>query len=185
MNASPETAHPTFWNRWRIARWATLAILLLIPLGMMQVVDGWNWTFGSFVAVGVVFTTIGLLYELAERLSASRAYRVGAGLVLVASLMMVWSTIVRDDGNGVGFFLILMTIGVGAFATSFRAAGLARTMLGVALMQALLGMLIATAPVTAAVPGEPERMLLYCGFFTALWLVAAGLFHTAARAEAS
>ena len=27
------------WNGWRIARWSAVAILLLVPLGMMQVVE--------------------------------------------------------------------------------------------------------------------------------------------------
>jgi hypothetical protein len=35
--------------------------------------------------------------------SGSRTYRAGVGVALVTSFLTVWSTIVRDDGNGIGF----------------------------------------------------------------------------------
>ena len=62
-------------------------------------------------------------------------------------------------------------------------AGMARTMLGVAVMQALLGVATATAPVTAAVPDGSLRALLFSGVFAALWLVSAACFRGAARKD--
>src|SRR3954462_3823311 len=85
----------------------------------------------------------------------SGTYRAGAAVAVVTSLLTVWTTVVRDDGNGFGFFMLVMAAVVGAFSAWFRAAGLARAMVGVAVMQALLGIAIATAPVTANVPGGP------------------------------
>ncbi|MGQ0660578.1 hypothetical protein [Sphingosinicella sp.] len=93
------------------------------------------------------------------------------------------TTIVRDDGNGIGFFLLIMAAAVGAFAAWFGAAGMARTMLGVAIMQALLGLAIATAPVTASVPDGPSRALLFSGFFAVLWLISAACFRVAVKRE--
>jgi len=93
----------------------------------------------------------------------------------------VWTTIVRDDGNGIGFFMIIMAVAVGWFAAGFRAAGMARTMAGVALMQAAVGTLIATAPITQAVPGESAKALLFSGFFVLLWLVSSAFFRAAAK----
>jgi hypothetical protein len=55
-------------------------------------------------------------------------------------------------------------------SASFQPAGMARTMLGVAIMQALLGVLIATAPSTADMPNGSLKALLFSGFFAALWL---------------
>ena len=68
----------------------------------------------------------------------------------------MWTTIVRDDGNGIGFFMVIMAAVVGWFAAGFRPAGMARAMFGVAVMQAMVGMLIATAPITASIPSWVE-----------------------------
>jgi hypothetical protein len=58
---------------------------------------------------------------------------------------------------------------------------MARTMLGVAIMQALLGVAIATAPVTANSSDGPLKALLFNGFFAALWLMSAAFFRVAYR----
>jgi hypothetical protein len=121
--------------------------------------------------------------ESSERASGSRAYRTGAAVALVTSFLTVWTTIVRDDGTGIGFFLLIMAAGVGAFAAWFQPAGMARTMLGVAIMQLLLGVAIATAPVTARMPNGSFKALLFSAAFAALWLVSALFFWIAARAD--
>lgn len=109
------------------------------------------------------------------------AYRAGVAVAALASFLTVWTTIVRDDGNGIGFFMVIMAVAVGWFAAGFRAAGMARTMAGVAVMQAAVGALVATAPDTANVPGESMRALLFSGFFVLLWLVSGACFRAAAR----
>ena len=110
-------------------------------------------------------------------------YRAGVAVVLVTSLLTVWTTIVRDDGNGIGFFLLIMAAAVGAFAAWFRAAGMARTMLGVAIMQALLAVAIATAPSTGSLPDGGFRLLMFSGILAGLWLASAALFRAAAKSE--
>ena len=109
------------------------------------------------------------------------AYRAGVGIAIVASFLTVWTTIVRDDGTGIGYFMVIMAAGVGAFAAWFRAAGMARTMLGVTVMQVCLGALIATAPVTASMPGGAPKVILFNAFFTALWLISAAFFHASSK----
>jgi hypothetical protein len=123
--------------------------------------------------------------SLSQRTSTGgfRAYRVGVAIAIATAFLTVWTTIVRDDGNGIGFFLLIMAAAVGGFSAWFRPAGMARTMLGVAIMQVLLGSLIATAPSTAALPDGPSRTLLFSGVFAALWLVSAAFFFAAARVE--
>jgi hypothetical protein len=111
--------------------------------------------------------------------SGSGGYRAGVAVAAVAAFLIVWTTIVRDDGNAIGFFMVIMAVAVGWFAAGFRSAGMARTMLGVAVMQAAVGSLIATAPVTANVPGESVRALIYSGFFTVLWLISGAFFRAA------
>jgi|tagenome__1003787_1003787.scaffolds.fasta_scaffold20989754_5 hypothetical protein len=167
-------------NHWRIARWAAALALLFTPVVMMQFSDEWHWTIGDFLFAGIMIGAVGLLYELAERTSGSRGYRAGVAVALIASFLTVWTTLVRDDGNGIGFFLLVMTAAVGGFAAWFRPAGMARTMFGVAIMQALLGVAIATAPSTEKIPDGPLKALLFSGFFTGLWLISATFFRAAA-----
>ena len=115
--------------------------------------------------------------------SGGAAYRAGVGIAVLAAFLTVWTTIVRDDGHGIGSFMVIMAVGVGWFAAGFRAAGMARTMLGVAAMQAAVGGLVATAPIVANVPGESMKALLFSGFFLVLWLVSGAFFHAAARGD--
>lgn len=118
-----------------------------------------------------------------ERASGTGAYRAGVAVALVTSFLTVWTTIVRDDGTGIGFFLVIMAAVVGGFAAWFRPAGMARTMFGVAIMQALFGVAIATAPSTESSPDGAFRALLFSGFFTMLWLVSATFFRVAANRD--
>jgi hypothetical protein len=117
------------------------------------------------------------------RASGSRAYRAGVAVALVASFLTVWTTVVRDDGNGIGFFLLVMAAAVGGFAAWFRPAGMARTMLGVATMQALLGVALATTPSTESVPYGPLKVLLFSAGFVAMWLMSASFFRAAAKGD--
>ncbi|MDG2534284.1 hypothetical protein P6144_11540 [Sphingomonas sp. HITSZ_GF] len=119
----------------------------------------------------------------AKQMTGSWGYRAGVAVAVLTSFLTVWTTIVRDDGSGAGFFLVIMAAGVGAFAAWFRPAGMARTMIGVAFMQAMHGIAIATAPVTAQVPDGPFRALAFGGVFAALWLASAAFFWTAARGK--
>ena len=114
-------------------------------------------------------------------LSESRAYRAGFAVAIVASFLTVWTTVVRDDGTGIGYFMVIMAAVVGTFSAWFRPAGMARTMVGVAIMQALLGVAVATAPSTASIPDGSSKTLLFSGFFAALWLTSATFFRVASK----
>ena len=183
MAGSNERADARVWNRWRIARWTAASALLLTPLVVMQFSDEWHWTIGSFLFAGAMIGGVGLLYDFVEWASASRAYRTGSAVAIMASFLTVWTTLVRDDGTAISYFLLIMAAVVGGFSAWFRPAGMARTMLGVAIMQALLGVAIATAPSTASMPDGSSRALLFAGFFTALWLISATFFRVASHSE--
>ena len=102
----------------------------------------------------------------------------------MTSFLTVWTTIVRDDGTGMALPLI-MAAGVGGFAAWFQPAGMARTMLGVAIMQLSFGLATATAPSTASMPDGVFKALVFNGVFAALWLISAAFFRAAARAAVS
>ena len=114
-------------------------------------------------------------------ISQSGPYRAGVAVALAASFLIVWTTLVRDDGTGIGYFMVIMAAVVGGFSAWFRPAGMARAMLGVAIMQALLGVAVATAPSIANAQDGSLRALLFSGFFTALWLISATFFRVASK----
>lgn len=117
-------------------------------------------------------------------------YRIGAGVALAASFLQVWMNlavgIVGSEDNPVnqGFYLVVAAAGACAFTARLEAAGMARAMLAVAALQALLGTAIATAPSTLlADPKGPTGVLVLSGGFVALWLVAAALFGRSAASK--
>jgi hypothetical protein len=79
--------------------------------------------------------------------------------------------------------MLIMAAAVGGFSAWFRPAGMARTMFGVAIMQLLLGIAIATAPTTAKMPGGSFKALLFSAIFAALWLTSATLFRAASKRD--
>ena len=111
------------------------------------------------------------------------AYRAGVAVAVIASLLTVWTTVVRDDGSGTGYFMTIVAIAVGWFAAWFRSAGMARPMFGIAVMQVLLGIAAATAPSAVKLPGGWNKAVLFIGVFTALWLTSATLFRVAAKRD--
>jgi hypothetical protein len=113
----------------------------------------------------------------------SGAYPTGVGVAVVTSFLTVWTTIVRDDGTGASYFMVILAVGVGWFAARFQPAGMARTMVGIAVMQLLLGMLIATAPITATAPDGVLKAIAYSAFFAFLWLISANFFRIAAKGD--
>lgn len=115
------------------------------------------------------------------RASGTLTYRAGVSVAALASFLIVWTTIVRDDGTGEGFFMLILAAAAGGYTARFRPDGMARAMLGVAVMQILLTLLVVTAPVTAQMADGVFKAWLFGGGFTVLWLAAAALFRAAAK----
>ena len=103
----------------------------------------------------------------------------------LTSFLIVWTTIVRDDSSGAGHFMIILATAVGGYACRFEPAGLARTMAGVAAMQLTLGLLTATAPITATLDGGAPKAFAFHAVFMLFWLGSATLFRVAARNTAA
>ena len=114
----------------------------------------------------------------------SRPYRAGIAVALVTSFLIVWTSIVRDDGQAMGNFGVIMAAMVGTYATCFRPSGMARTMLGVTAMQVLVGIAVVTAPITAAEPDGVLKAIVSSSVFAALWLLSAACFRIASRRAA-
>ena len=167
-------------HRWRIAAWGTASLLVLLPLVAMQFTDEVNWTLGDFAFAGILFGTVGLLYELTVRMSRNIAYRAGVGFALAAAFLIVWANgavgMIGDEGSGYTqlFYAVIGVALVGSLAALFRAGPMALAMLAAGL--AHLG--VAVGGLSADPRGAAISAVL-----AGPWLLAAALFRLAARQQ--
>jgi hypothetical protein len=158
--------------------WGGAAALILLPLVAMRLTSEVDWDGGDFLfAVGLV-GGVGLMFELAVRMSPSRAYRAGVGVALAAAFLLTWINlavgIIGNEENPFNllYFAVIAVAALGAVAARFRARGLAIAMATAAAAQvavaviALVGGFGFTGPITV--------------FFAGLWLASASLFRKAA-----
>jgi hypothetical protein len=119
------------------------------------------------------------------------AYRTGAAVALGAAFLQTWMNLAvgivgdPDNAQNQGFFGVVVAAAACAFVARLRPDAMIRAMLAIAGVQALLGLMVATAPITARVePMGASGVLTLTGLFVALWLTSAALFHRSAGAEA-
>lgn len=121
--------------------------------------------------------------------SANAAYRGGAAVALTASFLQVWMNLAvgivgnTDNPQNQGFFGVVVAAAACAFVARLRPDGMARAMLATAGVQALLGLMVATAPITARDPMGATGVAILSALFVALWLMSAALFHRSTRHE--
>ncbi|MBZ4039299.1 hypothetical protein [Novilysobacter selenitireducens] len=173
--------------RWAI--WGTAAGLLLVPVVAMQLgVDGWDWNAFDFVVMGALLAAACGTYELAAWMSGNRAYRAAVGVAVVAALLMAWVSlavgIIGPEDNPLNLMYVgVYAVGfIGALVARYRAGGMVLALLATAVVQALVAVVATVAAFTGGHGGiEVLRQLALNGFFVAMWLVSALLFHRAAR----
>lgn len=170
-------------NRWRRAIWGTAALLLLLPLLVMQFTKEVAWDAVDFALFGTQLVVACGGYELATRLTASTTGRVAAAVALVTAFLLVWINVAvgmigsEDDPANLMFGGVLGVGIVGAFLGRLQPRGMARALAVTALAQALVGVI--------ALVARFETPLHLHGGFVALWLVSAGLYRKAAGEPAS
>jgi hypothetical protein len=76
---------------WTFVRWAVVAMLLILPLAVMQFTDEVTWTRSDFVAAALLLGGAGAIYELAARVLPNVRYRLAMGAMLVAVVLVVWA----------------------------------------------------------------------------------------------
>jgi hypothetical protein len=172
---------------WRLLLWAVPTALLIAPAVAMQFTAEVQWSAFDFVfAAALLYGTTGLI-DLAVRKGGSMADRLGAGLAVLISFLLVWingavGMIGNEDNPANLMFLVVIGIAaVGAAIARFRARGMARAMGAAAIAQ---GAITALVPIrnwgTEDAPGTLGLMFLV-GVFAVLWGLSAALFVKAAH----
>lgn len=175
-------------SRWRIAAWATAAILLL-PLFAMQVTNEVAWDLADFVFAGVLIVGVGVAYELTVRMTGNTPYRAAVAVALVAAFILIWINLAvgiigtEDNPANLMYGGVLVVGIIGAVIARFRPDGMARALFAAALAQAVVAAIALIAGMQSPVSPAIEILGLN-GFFAALWLGSAWLFRKAARGQA-
>jgi hypothetical protein len=171
-----------------LAAWAALTgILLLVPLSAMQVTDEVDWTVFDFALVAVLMLAAGAIFELVMRMQGGVAYRAGAGVAILATLMLIWITgavgIIGTEDNDANLMYgaVLGVAAVGAIIGRFRADGMARAMVATAGVQGIIAVIALSAGAGSEDPNWPLDIVGATGMFMAMWLTSAWLFWKAAQ----
>jgi hypothetical protein len=175
-----------------LAAWAALTgILLLVPLSAMQVTDEVDWTVFDFALVAALLLAAGAIFELAMRMQGGAAYRVGAGLAILATLMLIWITgavgIIGTEDNDANMMYgaVLAVAVVGAIIARFRPEGMSRAMAATAGVQGIIAAIALSARAGSEDPNWPLDIVGATGMFMAMWLTSAWLFWRAAQRRAA
>lgn len=165
---------------WRVIGWGGAAALLIVPAVAMRFTRQVNWTAFDFAFAATMLLIFGGLFELAVRARGEgRRYRIGVGLALLASFLLIWINgavgIVGNEDNpfNLAFGLPILAMISGAIASRGSGEGLARSAWLAAALQALIGIVALNMDVVI-VPAT----LVFCG----LW-VSAALLLAARKAD--
>jgi hypothetical protein len=161
--------------------WGSAALLLLLPLVAMQVTQEVAWDGADFVIFGGMLAVACGAYELAVRVTLSRAYRAAVGVALAAAFILVWMNlavgIIGNESNPANLMYggVLAVGLIGGCIARFEPRGMARALVATAAAQALVA-------VIALIAGFGYTLVL-TAIFVALWLTSARLFRTAAQEQ--
>ena len=76
-----------------------VGLILLVPLLGNQFIDGWNWTLGDFIVIGVLLFGTGLAIDFAVRKITNPIHRVFVIIAIVAMLLLIWAGMVANIGE--------------------------------------------------------------------------------------
>ncbi len=173
--------------RWRRVLWGGAALLWLMPLVAMLVTDEMNWDETDFIVFGAMLAAACGAYELATRMTGSAAYRIGAGVAIVAAFLLVWINLAvgiigsEDNPANLMFGGVLLVGIVGAALARLQPPGMARVLVAMALTQVVAAAVALAFGWGSDWENWPRVIVVINGFLAALWLVSALLFRRAAR----
>jgi hypothetical protein len=164
--------------------------LLLIPITGQLTVEGWHWTWHDFLMAWVVFSFTTWFYRfLVTRPMATFAYRLGAGLAVLAGFLITWVDlavqIIGEDNPGNGLYLLTILGGfIGVGLSRFQPARLAWVAFAMAAVLVLIPVVSVLLWPADFSPGYPKVQLLSSGF-AAMFAASGLLFRFAATQPTS
>lgn len=186
-NPSTSTRHDRLTTSLRIIGWTLVAGLLITPAIAMRFTKEIQWTLSDFLFAGTVLIGAGAIAEFAVRASADWSYRLGAGLAVLASVLLLWfngavGIIGSEDHPANLLYLgVILAAFVGAVASRFRANGLSLAMASAAAIQVVIGVLAVLRGWGEGSENWPRPVIVLTIIFGLIWIVSAALFHRAGR----
>ena len=175
----------------RLIGWTLVAGLLVTPAIAMRFTDEVQWTTSDFIFAGAVLIGAGGVAELAVRTSSAWSYRIGAGLAVLASALLLWINgavgIIGSEDNPANllYLAVILAAFVGAVASRFRSGGLSLAMVSAAGLQAVIGAVAVSRGWGAGSENWPQPVIVLSIVFSLIWLASAALFRRAARTRAA
>ncbi|RPD47127.1 hypothetical protein DNI29_13340 [Hymenobacter sediminis] len=164
-------------------------LLLLIPLAAKLFVSGMLWTFGDFVAAGILLFGAGLTFVLISRMGDNTAYRLAAGVGVASGLLLLWANmavgLVGSEDNPANFLYlgVLAVALVGAIMARFRPLGMSNAMFAASLTYIVVTAIALFIWTPTGAAAEPQvrlvNVLVANGAFAAIWAVSGWLFRRA------
>lgn len=173
----------------RLIGWTLVAGLLITPAIAMRFTEEVQWTTSDFLVAGIVLIGAGAIAELAVRSSGLWSYRIGAGLAVLASVLLLWSTgavgiIGSEDHPANLLYLgVILAAFVGGVISRFRADGLSLSMISAAVIQIVIGIVAVLRGWGVGSENWPRPVIVLSIIFALIWLASATLFRRAARAH--
>lgn len=166
--------------------WSAAALLLATPLVAMQFTNEVNWGLGDFLVFAAMLLGVGLVFEFVVKTSRDRVYRWATALALLAAFLLAWLSlgvgIIGKDGDPANLMYagVLAVAVIGTLIARMQASKMTWVLLATALAQALVA-LIAVGKGLGMPYSSTSQLLTLNGFFVALFVGSAWLFHTAKR----
>lgn len=94
LERNPIAVNRTFMitqNQRRTGIVLTVALLLLIPLIVMQFSEEVNWSLSDFIVAGVLLLGAGLLLELVVSTVSQTGRRIAIGLAILVVFLLIWA----------------------------------------------------------------------------------------------
>jgi len=175
----------------RLIGWTLVAGLLVTPAIAMRFTHEVHWTTSDFIFAGAVLIGAGGVAELAVRTSSAWSYRIGAGLAVLASALLLWINgavgIIGSEDNPANllYLAVILAAFVGGVASRFRSGGLSLAMVSAAGLQAVIGAVAVSRGWGAGSENWPQPVIVLSIVFSLIWLASAALFRRAARTRAA
>ena len=172
---------------WRIAGWASGALMLLLALVAKQFIGEVSWVDG-LAQTGALLIGVGLAVELASRKTGAAAYLAAVGLALGSVLLLGWVNgavgIIGSEDNKANLMYggVLVVGAIGAIIARLKPEGMACALFATALTQTLVAVIALVGRLGSPYSG-PLEIVTINGFFVALFVGSAVLFWKAARGQ--